>query len=517
MSDQSSSKNPTSNNLTSKTPTLHLQQKGKSNLNQSYPKPISAPQLQRNGLFRVDSEYNKSVRENQLSGRIDNIVKNYVQKDIFFEKLGEIYKSLRDLHTSVPEMIQNTNFKDMPSYISFQFKMKDIVTEINKLKDWQNVFRQNISLDRDKKILAEIDSLKYDFIGLKNKNLEYKQHIDTLRKYIIETKNISKKKSASFDGDWDDESPYYELARRFSKSKKSRDIKKIYNAIKLCIGEETYFSDGPAPNSGTKAEEKHKYSRLYIQGINRMSYRKLKNILYDFRFRLKKIHSLDFIGKKTLEFTVVSDYAKAFLYNCNDLGFMKHLENVDPSKPIDEEATGETVEKVKSAYIKRVQDSYSRSKNEKYKRYLEDLTLEVGIPLERDNSIPNSFGKLNENLFIEPKEKTPIRFYSEPPLTTKKRKIILSAETSEIDQEDIEFSSQFEIYETFQNESINTSQVDIRTPIYKPTSSNNFSSIDFSSSSVLNSIDSSVPNSPKTPTKKSNFRNTTNKNNKNGD
>ncbi|PVU98578.1 hypothetical protein BB560_005641, partial [Smittium megazygosporum] len=126
---------------------------------------------------------------------------------------------------------------------------------------------------------------------------------------------------------------------------------------------------------------KHGYSRFYIQGIVRQEYKKVKELLKPLGFQLNKIANLNFIGKKTLEFTINSDYASAFVRKVNELKVLKLIPKVDPSVPLDFSASEDSKQVVKTAFTNQLRRSYLSTSNKKYAGYLRDLALESGVDL----------------------------------------------------------------------------------------------------------------------------------------
>ncbi|PVV00711.1 hypothetical protein BB560_004895, partial [Smittium megazygosporum] len=155
------------------------------------------------------------------------------------------------------------------------------------------------------------------------------------------------------------ETSFFLLSKKLAKGKNNTEPLQIENALRSLTGAKPIFS-------GTLSEQKHGYSRLY----------------------LNKIANLQFIGKKTLEFTVVLEYAATFIKKIEELELLSIIPNVDPSVPFDTEASKESKQAVKSAFASQLEKSYQRTSNEKYAAYLKDLALESGVSLEGKQ--PNS-------------------------------------------------------------------------------------------------------------------------------
>ena len=167
---------------------------------------------------------------------------------------------------------------------------------------------------------------------------------------------------------------FADIAKRFTKQNNSTSSTVIQSALRKLAGVKQPFTS-------TKTEVKHQVCRVYIQGIQRQSIKEVKASLFELRFQLSKIFSIDFIGKMVVEFTIPSSYLNAFLRKINEIPIFSVVKNVDPSKPADPKATEQTKEIIKAAYIKRIQSSLHNSKNQEYKAYLVDLAAELNIPI----------------------------------------------------------------------------------------------------------------------------------------
>ncbi|PWA00775.1 hypothetical protein BB558_003166, partial [Smittium angustum] len=106
------------------------------------------------------------------------------------------------------------------------------------------------------------------------------------------------------------------------------------------------------------------------------------------KFRLSKIWNMDFIGKSTAEFTVSADYAAAFISRTKSFPFLTVLPKVDPSKPMNIEATLETKKNIRAAFHRRIVRSLENTKNPLFQAYLKDLAAESRIPVDL-TKIPN--------------------------------------------------------------------------------------------------------------------------------
>ncbi|PVU86210.1 hypothetical protein BB561_006786 [Smittium simulii] len=100
------------------------------------------------------------------------------------------------------------------------------------------------------------------------------------------------------------------------------------------------------------------------------------------RFRLSKIYSLDFIGKKTLEFTVSADYAAALIQKVRSYPFLTVHDKVNPEQPIDKNASEQVKTTVRNAYTERLQRAFAATKRPELAAYFKDLASESNIALE---------------------------------------------------------------------------------------------------------------------------------------
>ncbi|PVU99646.1 hypothetical protein BB560_005473, partial [Smittium megazygosporum] len=167
---------------------------------------------------------------------------------------------------------------------------------------------------------------------------------------------------------------FAEIAKKVATDKSQENVLKIDEALRNLSGAKSIFS-------GTKSEYKHGYSRLYVQGIARQEYSKVKVILKSLKFQLNKIVNLEFIGRKTLEFTVVSDYAPSFLRKIKELEIFSIIPKVDPSIPMDPLATEKSKINIKLAYQNRLKRTYSATNKKNFANYIFDLAAEAGIDL----------------------------------------------------------------------------------------------------------------------------------------
>ncbi|PVU89951.1 hypothetical protein BB561_005098 [Smittium simulii] len=173
---------------------------------------------------------------------------------------------------------------------------------------------------------------------------------------------------------------YAEIARNLTTNKPKEETFRLHEAIRKCAGVKPL-------SSGTKAEQTHFISRIYVQGITRMPYKDLKQILFTMRFRLSKIFSLDYVGKKTLEFTVAADYAAAMIQKVRSYPFLSVLSKVDPTIPIDKSASEATKLAVKKAFTDRLQRAFAATNRPELASYFADLAAESGVILDTPQAV----------------------------------------------------------------------------------------------------------------------------------
>ncbi|PVU89949.1 hypothetical protein BB561_005096 [Smittium simulii] len=173
---------------------------------------------------------------------------------------------------------------------------------------------------------------------------------------------------------------YAEIARNLTTNKPKEETFRLHEAIRKCAGVKPL-------SSGTKAEQTHFISRIFVQGITRMPYKDLKQILFTMRFRLSKIFSLDYVGKKTLEFTVAADYAAAMIQKVRSYPFLFVLSKVDPTMPFDKNASEATKLAVKKAFTDRLQRAFAATNRPELASYFADLAAESGVILDSPQAV----------------------------------------------------------------------------------------------------------------------------------
>ncbi|PVZ97167.1 hypothetical protein BB558_006886 [Smittium angustum] len=180
---------------------------------------------------------------------------------------------------------------------------------------------------------------------------------------------------------------FIDIAKQRLKSGSNEEITKFSEAMRLLAGVKPL-------GTGTKSEKKHKVARLYVQGITRQPIHQVKKLLAILKFRLTKILHMDFIGKSTLEFTVMEEYARSFVTHIKAFQFMKIMKQFDPTKPFYLEATEQTKETIKQAYQNRINKGIQNTNKSGLREYLIDLADEHGLvvdPIVNEDSIPEEF------------------------------------------------------------------------------------------------------------------------------
>ncbi|PVZ97775.1 hypothetical protein BB558_006257, partial [Smittium angustum] len=103
------------------------------------------------------------------------------------------------------------------------------------------------------------------------------------------------------------------------------------------------------------------------------------------RFKLSKILNMDFIGRSTMEITVMEEYARGLVAHTKAFPFLTVLSKVDPAKPMNPEATQLTKDLIRQAFYRRIQASVEKTTKPIFKQYLLDLANELAIPLLPQN------------------------------------------------------------------------------------------------------------------------------------
>ncbi|PVV01103.1 hypothetical protein BB560_004491 [Smittium megazygosporum] len=131
---------------------------------------------------------------------------------------------------------------------------------------------------------------------------------------------------------------FAQVAKKLAEGKPESESFRVQEALRNLAGAKPL-------TSGTKAELKHGYSRIYIKGIIRQKYSDVKILLKELGFKVNRLINLEFIGQKILE--------------------------VDPSKPISPDASPEIVTTIKTAYENRLNKAYKNTKWLNFANFLE--------------------------------------------------------------------------------------------------------------------------------------------------
>ncbi|OLY78510.1 hypothetical protein AYI68_g7441 [Smittium mucronatum] len=168
------------------------------------------------------------------------------------------------------------------------------------------------------------------------------------------------------------------------------EYNRISNAIKSLAGYKK--------TSGTlKSEIKHNVSRVFVDGVERTTIKQVKSDLKDLRFKLSKVLDIRFIGKHTIEFTVTRDYTDAFLSRLSKFTLFNILKKLNPTIPLDKNASPETRDKVKDAYRHSLATSIRSDIPNELKEYFKDLAIELGLDIDSVQSPPTP-PKINESV-----------------------------------------------------------------------------------------------------------------------
>ncbi|OMJ23800.1 hypothetical protein AYI70_g2014 [Smittium culicis] len=255
--------------------------------------------------------------------------------------------------------------------------------------------------DYKKSTSDQLNSSKKENVELKSLIFGITGEIDRLKKNIsllVSNQNISapqKNPEPSTENLLDDNEPsssrspkrarysYSEIIQKMNKSGSVAEFNSKLNSLKKITG--VKFSAGTLD-----CEIKHNFSRVFVQGIVRQGIYELKNDLKNLGFKPSKIINIRFIGRFTAEFTLIGGYSKEFIELCNIYQKFIVLPKMNPSKPIDPNASAEVQSRAKSAYIKSLSESLEKSRNLVYRDYLKDLANELELNLDiqsNDNTI----------------------------------------------------------------------------------------------------------------------------------
>ncbi|PVU85812.1 hypothetical protein BB559_006809 [Furculomyces boomerangus] len=277
------------------------------------------------------------------------------------------------------------------------------IANINLEKNLQSAeSNSNIKIKRNTNIDSE------STLALKNENTFLKRQISDLnmkfdklvklsskstkahQKYL--NNQVSNDQSANLDKTYNNmgvlryskKPNFVEIAKNRLKGGNNDDINKFSGAMRLLAGVKPL-------GTGTKSEKKHKVARIFVQGITRQPIHQVKKSLATLKFRLTKILHMDFIGKSTMEYTLMEDYARSFVTHTKAFQFMTVMPKIDPSKPMDLMATKETKEIIMQAFQRRINNAIQNTTKSSVRDYFIDLADEhelVVDPIINEDSIP---------------------------------------------------------------------------------------------------------------------------------
>ncbi|PWA01119.1 hypothetical protein BB558_002802 [Smittium angustum] len=339
-------------------------------------------------IFRYDIPDTNKRRAQDVPSSDEVVTKSYLEKQM--ESFLTSIKSLVNSSAKNATRIPPRHAKPSGQITSLGFfkptaQAKGTVTEaestdILALKKENDLLKAQIS-----SLTAKIDQLIRLQIAQDNRNKGKTPSVNSLRtnsqpSVLLTTSGISAQFSSQ-PPTKPRKPTFAEIAKSQVKTGSEAEITKYEEALRRIAGINPL-------GTGTKAEENHKVARIYIQGISRQPIRDVKSSMFLMKFRLSKIWNMDFIGKSTAEFTVSADYAAAFISRTKSFPFLTVLPKVDPSKPMNIEATLETKKNIRAAFHRRIVRSLENTKNPLFQAYLKDLAAESRIPVDL-TKIPN--------------------------------------------------------------------------------------------------------------------------------
>ncbi|PVV00504.1 hypothetical protein BB560_005112 [Smittium megazygosporum] len=249
----------------------------------------------------------------------------------------------------------------------------------NERKEVRQLKEENESLKREIKILKER-------MGKDQPNTWSKKQQKT--KYHSQSASEAQKPT-QISQEPPQKPTFAEIARKLAKGKPEAENFRVQEALRNLAGAKPL-------TSGTKAELRHGYSRIFIKGIVRQKYSDVKILFKELGFKVNRLINLEFIGQKILEVTVPGYYAASFIRKIKELEIFEILPKVDPSKPMNPESSPETAGKIKKAYENRLNKAIQTTKWENFAEYLFDLAAESGINLGK-RLFPNNPEEINLN------------------------------------------------------------------------------------------------------------------------
>ncbi|PVV00849.1 hypothetical protein BB560_004752 [Smittium megazygosporum] len=249
--------------------------------------------------------------------------------------------------------------------------------EVNRLK------KENESLKREIKILKE---------KMGKKPLNASDNPRSSKQLKLQTEcptTIRANQSPDQTQELQNRPTFAQVARKLAKGKPEAENFRVQEALRNLAGAKPL-------TSGTKAELRHGYSRIFIKGIVRQKYSDVKILFKELGFKVNRLINLEFIGQKILEVTVPGYYAASFIRKIKELEIFEILPKVDPSKPMNPESSPETAGKIKKAHENRLNKAIQTTKWENFAEYLFDLAAKSGINLGK-RLFPNNPEEINLN------------------------------------------------------------------------------------------------------------------------
>ena len=321
-----------------------------------------------NFCIQDETDINQSITSSSSSSRKRPCISplsmstEYVSKDYFDDQFQSLKESLLDFIKTNQPLSQAEQPTDISGILQIILKQNaELKEELSKLKNEVHKLKSKPEPP------SQVPSLVSDH-GTDDTTLSSPPaaQSSSTKPSSININNINKRPS------------FAEIAKKFVKPNSPSTSSSIQLALRKIAGVKP-------PHTTTKAEIKHNFCRVYVQGIERQPIKDLKASLFELRFQLSKIWSIDFIGKTIVEFTISSSYLGSFKSKIKDIPFMKILSNIDPSKPQDPKASPVSAELIKQAFTKRLQKSLLNTKKDEYKVYIKDLAKEMNIIIEYEH------------------------------------------------------------------------------------------------------------------------------------
>ncbi|PVU97037.1 hypothetical protein BB560_005771, partial [Smittium megazygosporum] len=276
--------------------------------------------------------------------------------------------TINDVPTRMRYITEETLQENLSRHLG---KIKEIIRESthgNRIPELQRLKKENESLKRELKSLKE---------KMSKKPLNASENPRFSKQLKLQTEcptTIRASQSPDQTQELPNRPTFAQVARKLAKGKPEAENFRVQEALRNLAGAKPL-------TSGTKAELRHGYSRIFVKGIIRQKYSDVKILLKELGFKVNRIINLEFIGRKILEVTIPGYYAAAFIRKINELKIFEILPKLDPSKPMNSEAGSETSDTVKNIYENRLNKAYQTTKWQNFANYLFDLAAESGINL----------------------------------------------------------------------------------------------------------------------------------------